>query len=179
MSRIGKLPIEIPAGVEVKVSDDNMVEVKGNLGTLSQQIDKDLLVKVEDGQIIVERPSDSKEHRSFHGLYRTLINNMIEGVTKGYQKELEIIGTGYRAAKTGKTLNLTLGFSHPLDLEDPEGIEVLVPSANTIIVKGIDKQQVGQYAAKIRSYRQPEPYKGKGIRYKDEYVARKVGKTGK
>lgn len=179
MSRIGKLPIEIPAGVEVKVSDDNLVEVKGNLGTLSQQIDKDLLVKVEDGQIIVERPSDSKEHRSIHGLYRTLINNMIEGVTKGYQKELEIIGTGYRAAKTGKTLNLTLGFSHPLDLEDPEGIEVEVPSANSIIVKGIDKQQVGQYAAKIRSYRQPEPYKGKGIRYKDEYVARKVGKTGK
>lgn len=179
MSRIGKLPIEIPAGVEVKVLDDNMVEVKGNLGTLSQQIDKDLLVKVEDGHIYVERPSDSKEHRSIHGLYRTLINNMAEGVTKGYQKELEIIGTGYRAAKTGKTLNLTLGFSHPLDLEDPEGIEVLVPSANSIIVKGIDKQQVGQYAAKIRSYRQPEPYKGKGIRYKDEYVARKVGKTGK
>ena len=179
MSRIGKLPIEIPAGVDVKVSDDNVVEVKGNLGTLSQQIDKDLLVKVEDGQIIVERPSDSKEHRSIHGLYRTLINNMVEGVTKGYQKELEIIGTGYRAAKTGKTLNLTLGFSHPLDLEDPEGIEVEVPSANSIIVKGIDKQQVGQYAAKIRSYRQPEPYKGKGIRYKDEYVARKVGKTGK
>lgn len=179
MSRIGKLPIEIPAGVEVKVLDDNMVEVKGNLGTLSQQIDKDLLVKVEDGHIYVERPSDSKEHRSIHGLYRTLINNMVEGVTKGYQKELEIIGTGYRAAKTGKTLNLTLGFSHPLDLEDPEGIEVLVPSANSIIVKGIDKQQVGQYAAKIRSYRQPEPYKGKGIRYKDEYVARKVGKTGK
>lgn len=179
MSRIGKLPIEIPAGVEVKVLDDNMVEVKGNLGTLSQQIDKDLLVKVEDGHIYVERPSDSKEHRSIHGLYRTLINNMVEGVTKGYQKELEIIGTGYRAAKTGKTLNLTLGFSHPLDLEDPEGIEVLVPSANSIIIKGIDKQQVGQYAAKIRSYRQPEPYKGKGIRYKDEYVARKVGKTGK
>lgn len=179
MSRIGKLPIEIPAGVEIKVSDDNLVEVKGNLGTLSQQIDKDLLVKVEDGHIYVERPSDSKEHRSIHGLYRTLINNMVEGVTKGYQKELEIIGTGYRAAKTGKTLNLTLGFSHPLDLEDPEGIEVLVPSANSIIVKGIDKQQVGQYAAKIRSYRQPEPYKGKGIRYKDEYVARKVGKTGK
>lgn len=179
MSRIGKLPIEIPAGVEVKVSDDNLVEVKGNLGTLSQQIDKDLLVKVEDGQVIVERPSDSKNHRSIHGLYRTLINNMIEGVTNGYQKELEIIGTGYRAAKSGKTLNLTLGFSHPLDLEDPEGIEVLVPSANTIIVKGIDKQQVGQYAAKIRSYREPEPYKGKGIRYKDEYVARKVGKTGK
>ncbi len=179
MSRIGKLPIEIPAGVEIKVSDDNLVEVKGNLGTLSQQIDKDLLVKVEDGHIYVERPSDSKEHRSIHGLYRTLINNMVEGVTNGYQKELEIIGTGYRAAKTGKTLNLTLGFSHPLDLEDPEGIEVLVPSANSIIVKGIDKQQVGQYAAKIRSYRQPEPYKGKGIKYKDEYVARKVGKTGK
>lgn len=178
MSRIGKLPITIPAGVDVKV-DNNLVEVKGNLGTLSQQVNKDMIIKMEDGQLTIERPSDSKEHRSMHGLYRTLINNMVEGVTNGYKKELEIIGTGYRAAKNGKTLNLTLGFSHPLELEDPEGIEVEVPAANTIIVKGIDKQQVGQYAAKIRSYRQPEPYKGKGIRYKDEYVARKVGKTGK
>lgn len=179
MSRIGNMPIEIPEGVDVKVSPENLVEVKGNLGTLSQQIDQDLEIKMEDGIIIIERPSESKKHKSMHGLYRTLVGNMIEGVTSGYSKELEIIGTGYRAAKNGKTLSLTLGFSHPLDLEDPEGIEVEVPNTNTIIIKGIDKQAVGQYAAKIRSYRQPEPYKGKGIRYKDEYVVRKVGKTGK
>lgn len=179
MSRIGNMPIEIPEGVDVKVSPENLVEVKGNLGTLSQQIDQDLEIKMEDGTIIIERPSESKKHKSMHGLYRTLVGNMVEGVTSGYSKELEIIGTGYRAAKNGKTLSLTLGFSHPLDLEDPEGIEVEVPNTNTIIIKGIDKQAVGQYAAKIRSYRQPEPYKGKGIRYKDEYVVRKVGKTGK
>lgn len=178
MSRIGKLPIELPSGVDVKVND-NVVEVKGNLGTLSQEFKSNVNITLEDGQLLVGRKSDSKEDRAMHGLYRTLINNMVEGVTNGYKKELEIIGTGYRAAKNGKTLSLTLGFSHPLDLEDPEGIEVEVPSANTIIVKGIDKQKVGQYAAKIRSYRQPEPYKGKGVRYKDEYVARKVGKTGK
>lgn len=179
MSRIGKMPIEIPEGVEVKISPENLVEVKGNLGTLSQQIDQDLELKMEDGVITVERPSESKRHKSIHGLYRSLIGNMIEGVTNGYSKELEIIGTGYRAAKNGKTLNLTLGYSHPIELEDPEGIEVEVPNTNTIIVKGTDKQAVGQYAAKIRSFRQPEPYKGKGIRYKDEYVVRKVGKTGK
>ena len=179
MSRIGKLPIEIPSGVEVKVTPDNLVEVKGNLGTLSEQIDKDVKVTVEDGQVIVERSTDSIKDRSMHGLYRTLIYNMIIGVSEGYSKELEIKGTGYRAAKNGKTLSLTLGFSHPLDLEDPEGIEVEVPNATTIIVKGINKQAVGQYAAQIRSYREPEPYKGKGVRYKDEYVMRKVGKTGK
>ena len=179
MSRIGKMPIEIPEGVDVKISPSNLVEVKGNLGTLSQQVNRDLELKMEDGVITVEIPTESKKQKSFHGLYRTLISNMVEGVTNGYKKELEIIGTGYRAAKNGKTLSLTLGFSHPLDLEDPEGIEVEVPNANTIIVKGIDKQAVGQYAAKIRSFRQPEPYKGKGIRYKDEYVVRKVGKTGK
>lgn len=179
MSRIGKLPIEIPSGVEVKVTPDNLVEVKGNLGTLSEQIDKDVKVTVEDGQVLVERSTDSIKDRSMHGLYRTLIYNMIIGVTEGYSKELEILGTGYRAAKNGKTLSLTLGFSHPLDLEDPEGIEVEVPNATTIIVKGINKQAVGQYAAQIRSYREPEPYKGKGVRYKDEYVMRKVGKTGK
>lgn len=179
MSRIGNLPIEIPSGVDVKISPDNTVEVKGNLGTLTQQIDESIDVKIEDGQIILERPSDSKRDKSIHGLSRSLIFNMIEGVTEGYKKELEIIGTGYRAVKQGKTLSLTLGFSHPLDLEDPEGIEVEVPNATTIIVKGADKQAVGQYAAKIRSYREPEPYKGKGVRYKDEYVLRKVGKTGK
>lgn len=179
MSRIGNTPIEIPEGVDVKISPDNFIEVKGNLGTLSQQIDQDLEINMEDGSIVIERPSESKKNKSMHGLYRTLLSNMIEGVTSGYSKELEIIGTGYRAAKNGKTLSLTLGFSHPLDLEDPEGIDVEVPNANTIIIKGIDKQAVGQYAAKIRFYRQPEPYKGKGIRYKDEYVVRKVGKTGK
>lgn len=179
MSRIGKLPIEIPSGVEVKINPDNLVEVKGNLGTLSEQIDKNIKVTMEDGQLLVERPNDSIQNRSMHGLYRTLIQNMVVGVTEGYSKELEIIGTGYRAAKNGKTLSLTLGFSHPLDLEDPEGIEVEVPNATTIIVKGINKQAVGQYAAHIRSYREPEPYKGKGVRYKDEYVLRKVGKTGK
>lgn len=179
MSRIGNLPIEIPSGVEVKVSPDNTVEVKGNLGTLTQQIDESIDVTVEDGQVVLERPSDSKRDKSIHGLSRSLIFNMIEGVTKGYKKELEIIGTGYRAVKQGNVLNLTLGFSHPLELEDPEGIEVEVPNATTIIVKGADKQAVGQYAAKIRSYREPEPYKGKGVRYKDEYVLRKVGKTGK
>lgn len=179
MSRIGNLPIEIPSGVEVKVDSDNLVEVKGNLGTLTQKIDDSIDVKVEDGQIVLERPSDSKRDKSIHGLSRSLVYNMIEGVTEGYKKELEIIGTGYRAAKNGNTLSLTLGFSHPLDLEDPEGIEVEVPNANTIIVKGADKQAVGQYAAKIRSFREPEPYKGKGVRYKDEYVLRKVGKTGK
>lgn len=179
MSRIGKLPIEIPSGVEVKISPDNLVEVKGNLGTLSEQIDANIKVSLEDDQILVERPSDSINDRSKHGLYRTLISNMIVGVTEGYSKELVIIGTGYRAAKNGKTLSLTLGFSHPLELEDPEGIEVEVPNATTIIVKGINKQAVGQYAAQIRSYRKPEPYKGKGVRYKDEYVLRKAGKTGK
>lgn len=179
MSRIGKLPIDIPSGVEVNISPENVVEIKGKLGTLSQQVDKRFNVKVEDNQIKVERPSDSKADRSKHGLYRALINGMVVGVTEGYKKELEIIGTGYRAVKNGKVLSLSLGFSHPLELEDPEGIEVEVPAATSIIVKGIDKQKVGQYAAELRSYRKPEPYKGKGVRYKDEYVLRKVGKTGK
>ncbi len=179
MSRIGKKPIEIPAGVEIKIDPENLVEVKGSLGTLTQQISKEMSIKVEDGQITVERPSDSKVHRSLHGLSRTLISNMVEGVHKGFTKELDIIGTGYRAAKNGSKLNLMLGFSHPLELEDPKGIEVEVPSPNKMIVKGIDKQAVGQYAAKLRSYRKPEPYKGKGVKYTDETIIRKVGKTGK
>lgn len=179
MSRIGKKPIEIPAGVEVKVSDNNTVEVKGAKGTLSQKMDKDMILKIEDGVLTVERPNDNKKYRSLHGLTRTLIANLIEGVTNGYSKELEIVGTGYRATKNGKKLALNLGFSHPLELEDPEGIEVEVPAANRIIVKGIDKQKVGAYAAHIRSYREPEPYKGKGVKYVDEHIRRKVGKTGK
>ncbi|MCD1147348.1 50S ribosomal protein L6 [Peptoniphilus sp. KCTC 25270] len=179
MSRIGKKPIEIPAGVEVKISDNNVVEVKGPKGTLTTEVAKDITVKMEDNTITVERPNDNKENRALHGLYRSLIANNIEGVTKGYEKELEIIGTGYRAAKSGNKLNLNLGFSHPVELEDPAGLEVEVPSNTKIIVRGIDKQKVGAYAAYIRSFRQPEPYKGKGIRYVGEYVRRKVGKTGK
>ena len=179
MSRIGKLPVSIPSGVEVSVANDNTVTLKGKLGTLSQKIDEKMDVKVEGEEVIISRTDDSKTQRSLHGLSRSLINNMVEGVSEGYKKELQIIGTGYRASKSGKTLNLQLGFSHPLDLEDPDGIEVEVPDQNTIIIKGIDKQQVGQYAARIRGFRPPEPYKGKGVRYKDEYVIRKVGKTGK
>ena len=179
MSRIGLMPIELPSGVEVKISPDNNVEVKGPKGTLTQQVSNKLEIKIEDNVLSVARTAETKEQKSLHGLYRTLIFNMIEGVTNGYSKELEIVGTGYRAAKNGKTLALTLGFSHPLDLEDPEGIETEVPGPNKIIVKGIDKQAVGQYAAQIRSYRKPEPYKGKGVKYVDEHIIRKVGKTGK
>ncbi|MCR3954736.1 MAG: 50S ribosomal protein L6 [Gudongella sp.] len=179
MSRIGLKPINLPAGVEIKVSDNNLVEVKGPKGQLSQQIDPEMIIKIEDGVLNVERPSEQKRHKSVHGLSRTLIWNMVEGVTEGYQKSLDIVGTGYRAAKQGNKLVLTLGYSHPIELEDPKGLEVEVPAQNKIIVKGIDKQQVGNFAAKIRDFRKPEPYKGKGIRYTDEYVRRKVGKTGK
>ena len=179
MSRIGLKPINLQAGVEIKVSDKNLVEVKGPKGQLSQQIDPEMIIKIEDGVLNVERPSEQKRHKSVHGLSRTLIWNMVEGVTEGYQKSLDIVGTGYRAAKQGNKLVLTLGYSHPIELEDPKGLEVEVPAQNKIIVKGIDKQQVGNFAAKIRDYRKPEPYKGKGIRYTDEYVRRKVGKTGK
>lgn len=178
MSRIGKKPIEIPNGVDVKI-DGNTVTVKGSKGEISKSFSKDMKIEINDGVLTVERPNENKEIKAIHGLTRTLINNMIIGVTEGYSKQLEIIGTGYRAAKKGKVLSLNLGFSHPLELEDPEGIEVEVPSANSIIVKGVDKQLVGSYAAKIRSYREPEPYKGKGVKYIDEHVRRKVGKTGK
>lgn len=178
MSRIGKKPIEIPAGVDVKV-ENNTVTVKGPKGELTQSFDNDMIIEINDGVLTVQRPSDSKNHRSMHGLVRTLIDNMIIGVTEGYKKELEIIGTGYRAAKNGKKLALTLGFSHPLDLEDPEGITTECPSPNTIVISGIDKQKVGAYAAHIRTYRMPEPYKGKGIKYAGEHIRRKVGKTGK
>lgn len=178
MSRIGKKPIEIPSGVDVKVEGNN-ITVKGPKGELNKSFNKDMKIEINDGVLTIERPNDSKEIKAIHGLTRTLIYNMIIGVTEGYSKQLEIIGTGYRAAKKGKVLSLNLGFSHPLDLEEPEGIEVEVPSANSIIIKGIDKQLVGSYAAKIRSYREPEPYKGKGVKYIDEHVRRKVGKTGK
>lgn len=179
MSRIGLKPIEIPAGVTVAVSDDNTVTVKGPKGEISEKLDRAMEVSIEDGTLTVKRPTEQKRHKALHGLSRTLIANMIEGVTQGYEKQLEIIGTGYRAQKSGKKLTLNLGFSHPIEMEDPAGIEVEVPGPNQMIVRGIDKQQVGNYAAVLRDLRRPEPYKGKGVRYKDEQVRRKVGKTGK
>ena len=179
MSRIGLKPINLPSGVEVKITDDNLVEVKGPKGQLSQRISPDMAITIEDGVLSIARPSEIKKHKSLHGLSRTLIWNMVEGVTEGYSKTLDIVGTGYRATKQGNKLVLTLGYSHPIELEDPEGLEVEVPAANKIIVKGINKQLVGNYASKIRDYRKPEPYKGKGIKYTDEIIRRKVGKTGK
>ncbi len=179
MSRIGLKPITMPSGVEIKIDADNLVEVKGPKGQLSQQIDKDMEIKIEDGVLTVVRPTENKRHKSLHGLSRTLLNNMIVGVSEGYSKTLDIVGTGYRAAKQGNKLVLTLGYSHPVEMEDPQGIETEVPAQNKIVVSGIDKQQVGNYASKIRDWRRPEPYKGKGIKYTDEIVRRKVGKTGK
>ncbi len=179
MSRIGKLPITVPNGVTVTVSKENVVIVKGPKGELTQDINKDMTIKQEDGILTVERPSENKIHRSLHGLTRSLIFNMVEGVTNGYQKTLEIVGVGYRAQKKGNDLLLNLGFSHPVEVSAPKGIEFDVPSTNSIIVKGIDKQLVGAVAADIRKWRLPEPYKGKGIRYEGEYVRRKEGKTGK
>lgn len=178
MSRIGLKPIEIPSGVEVKIDENNLVEVKGPKGSLKEKFDPKMDIKIEDNIITVNRPDETKKYRSLHGLTRTLIQNMIVGVTEGYSKTLEIVGTGYRAQKQGKKLVLNLGYSHPIEMEDPEGIEVEVPSQTQIIVKGIDKQLVGNYAAKIRDLRKPEPYKGKGIRYADEVIRRKVGKAG-
>jgi len=179
MSRIGLRPITIPEGVEVTVGEKNLVTVKGPKGTLSRELNREMKINIENGIINVERPSDAKRHKSMHGLSRTLIANMVEGVSKGFEKQLEIIGTGYRAAKKGKELTMNLGFSHQVIMEDPEGIEVEVPANTKIVVKGIDKQKVGNYAAIIRAWRKPEPYKGKGIRYVGEHVRRKEGKTGK
>lgn len=179
MSRIGLNPINIPSGVEVQIKDNNVVEVKGPKGQLVQHISEDMELKIEDNVLTIARPTENKRHRSLHGLSRTLIANMIIGVTEGYSKSLEIEGTGYRAQKQGNKLILNLGYSHPIEMEDPEGIVVEVPAANKIVVNGIDKQQVGNYAAVIRGHRKPEPYKGKGVRYSDEYIRRKVGKTGK
>ena len=178
MSRIGKLPVAIPAGVEVKLEEGNVITVKGPKGTLTRKLVDDLDIKVEGSEVIVTRPSDLKRYKSLHGLTRTLIFNMVEGVTNGYTKELEINGGGYRAAKAGKKLTLTLGYSHPVEMEDPEGIETKV-DGNKITVSGIDKEKVGQFAAEIRTKRPPEPYKGKGIKYTTETIRRKVGKTGK
>lgn len=177
MSRIGKMPIEIPKGVDVKI-DANIVTVKGQKGSLTKEFHKDMLIKVEDGKILVERPSDQKLHKSLHGLTRSLVNNMIEGVTNGYQKNLEINGVGYRAQKQGNKIVLTLGYSHPVEMEEPTGITVEVPAPNKLVVKGIDKQAVGEFAAKIRAKREPEVYGGKGIKYDYEIVRRKEGKAG-
>lgn len=177
MSRIGKMPIELPDKVTITVDDDNLVTVKGPKGELSQQIHKDIKVVVEDGQIKLERPSNSKPHRSLHGLSRSLINNMVEGVVNGFKKKLEINGVGYRAQKQGKTLVLNVGYSHPVEIEEEDGIEFEVPAANQVIISGIDKQRVGAVAAVIRGTRPPEPYKGKGIKYEDERIIRKEGKT--
>jgi len=178
MSRIGLRPIEVPAGVEVKVNA-NTVQVKGPKGELSQTISPTMDVKIEENSITIERQSEDKTARSLHGTTRSLINNMIEGVTSGFQKELEIIGVGYRAQLQGKKLVLSAGYSHPVEIEQDEDIEFEVPQNTQIIVKGIDKEKVGRIAANIRAIRSPEPYKGKGIRYKDEYVRRKEGKTAK
>ena len=178
MSRIGRMPIAIPAGVTVTIAENNKVTVKGPKGTLERVLPEELTIKEEDGHVVVSRPNDLKRMKSLHGLTRTLINNMIIGVTNGYEKVLEVNGVGYRAAKQGKKLVLTLGYSHPVEMTDPEGLEAVV-DGNKIVVKGIDKEKVGQYAAEIREKRAPEPYKGKGIKYADEVIRRKVGKTGK
>lgn len=178
MSRIGKLPIAVPKGVDIKLDGSNVLTVKGSKGTLVKGFHKDMIIKVEGEQILVQRPSDIKMHKALHGLTRTLVNNMVEGVTNGFQKTLDINGVGYRAAKQGKKLVLTLGYSHPVEMDDPEGINTEVPAPNKIIIKGIDKQAVGEWAAKIREKRPPEPYKGKGIKYDTEVVRRKEGKTG-
>lgn len=179
MSRIGKMPIAIPAGVTVEIAENNKVTVKGPKGTLERVLPSEMDIKMEGSEIVVSRPNDLKKMKSLHGLTRTLINNMVIGVTEGYEKKLEVNGVGYRAQKQGKKLVLSLGYSHPVEMEDPEGLETVLDGQNIIVVKGIDKEKVGQYAAEIRAKRTPEPYKGKGIKYADEVIRRKVGKTGK
>ena len=179
MSRIGRMPIAIPAGVTVEIAENNNVTVKGPKGTLARALAPEMEIKIEDGHVVVTRPNDLKKMKSLHGLTRTLIHNMVVGVTEGFEKKLEVNGVGYRASKSGKVLTLNLGYSHPVEMTDPEGIETVVDGQNLIIVKGIDKEKVGQFAAEIRDKRRPEPYKGKGIKYADETIRRKVGKTGK
>lgn len=178
MSRIGRLPVVIPAGVTVDVKEGNVVTVKGPKGTLERALPTELEIKVEDGHVVVTRPNDLKRIKSLHGLTRSLIHNMVVGVSEGFTKTLEVNGVGYRATKAGKKLTLALGYSHPVEMEDPEGLESKV-DGNKIIISGIDKEKVGQYAAEIRDKRRPEPYKGKGIKYDYEVIRRKVGKTGK
>ena len=179
MSRIGKLPITVPAGVTVTVDENNLVTVKGPKGTLSQQVNPDITLKQEGNILTLERPTDSKPHKAMHGLYRALVHNMVVGVTDGFSKTLEMVGTGYRASVEGKKLTINIGFSHPVVLEAPEGITYETPNQTTIVVKGSNKQQVGNLAADIRAIRKPEPYLGKGIKYQNEHIRRKEGKTGK
>ena len=179
MSRIGKLPVVIPQGVEVKLESGNFITVKGPKGTLSRKLVEDMHIAVDASEVVVTRPSDLKRYKALHGLTRTLIFNMVHGVTEGYSKTLEINGVGYRAAKNGNKLALTLGYSHPVEMIDPEGVTSAVEGNNKIIVSGIDKEKVGQYAAEIREKRKPEPYKGKGIKYSTEQIRRKAGKAGK
>ncbi len=179
MSRIGRMPIAVPAGVTVEIAENNKVTVKGPKGTLERVLPSEMEIKLEDGQVVVTRPNDLKKMKSLHGLTRTLINNMVIGVTEGYSKVLEINGVGYRAQKQGNKLVLSLGYSHPVEMVDPEGVTTTLEGQNKITVSGIDKEKVGQYAAEIREKRRPEPYKGKGIKYADEVIRRKVGKTGK
>jgi len=179
MSRVGRLPIAIPAGVTVTVTPDNVVTVKGPKGELTKAMVKNINIAIEDNQVVVTRPSDVKEHRALHGLTRALINNMVIGVTNGFSKTLQLVGVGYRATAKGKGLTLNLGFSHPVEIDAVDGITFELTDANTIVVKGIDKELVGAVAADIRTWRKPEPYKGKGIKYSDEVIRRKEGKTGK
>jgi large subunit ribosomal protein L6 len=178
MSRIGRMPITVPAGVEVTVAEGNLVTVKGPKGTLTKQLHPAMVIEQNGAEIAVKRPSDAKEHRALHGLTRTLLHNMVVGVHETYKKELEINGVGYRAAKEGNKLVMNLGYSHPITVSEEEGITIEVPTPNKIVIVGCDKQQVGQFAAEVREKRPPEPYKGKGIKYVDEVIRRKVGKTG-
>lgn len=178
MSRIGRMPIAVPQGVTVTIEANNAVTVKGPKGELTRVLHKDMIIEKENDTLNVKRPSEEKQHKALHGLTRTLLANMVTGVTQGFTKTLEIAGVGYRASKSGTKLNLTLGFSHPVEVQPPQGINIDVPAPNKIIVSGIDKEAVGALAANIRSYREPEPYKGKGIKYEGEIVRRKVGKSG-
>ena len=178
MSRIGRAPIAIPAGVEIKVEDNNVVTVKGPKGTLTKQFNANMAIAMDNGVLTVSRPNDAKENRALHGLTRTLINNMVVGVTTGYKKELDVNGVGYRVAKEGNKLVMNLGYSHQVIMEERDGITIEVPSPNKIIINGCDKEKVGQFAAEVREKRPPEPYKGKGIKYVDEVIRRKAGKTG-
>ena len=178
MSRIGRMPIQVPAGVEIQIGEGNVVTVKGPKGTLEKQFHPDMNIAVADNVLTVTRPDDEKLHRSLHGLTRTLLHNMVVGVTEGYKKELEINGIGYRAQKTGTQVTMNLGFSHPVVVDEVEGITIEVPEPTKLVIHGIDKQKVGQFAAEVRGKRPPEPYKGKGIKYVDEVIRRKEGKTG-
>lgn len=178
MSRTGRKPITVPQGVEVKI-DGNVVSVKGPKGQIERAMHQDMNIKMEDNTIVVERPSDTKQHKALHGTTRSLVANMVEGVSNGFQRNLELVGVGYRAQKQGTKLVLNMGYSHPVEMEAPAGIEIEVPAATKISVKGVDKQLVGEFAANIRAVREPEPYKGKGIKYENERIRRKAGKTGK